>query len=59
MTTLPLGVGIIGTGPISMTHLRNAALFPGLRLELCHDAADGLRAGVRGRQPCQSAASEG
>jgi predicted dehydrogenase len=39
MTSAPLGVGIVGTGNISMTYLRNAALFPGVRLIACADVS--------------------
>ena len=39
MTTTPLGVGIIGAGNISMTYMRNAALFPALRLVACADVS--------------------
>ena len=41
MTTAPLGVGIIGTGNISTTYMRNAALFPGVRLVACADISAG------------------
>ena len=34
-----LGVGVVGTGNISMTYMRNAALFPGVRLVACADAS--------------------
>ena len=39
MTNAPLGVGIVGTGNISMTYMRNAALFPGVRLVACADVS--------------------
>lgn len=32
-----LGIGVIGCGNISMTYLRNAALFPGVELRACAD----------------------
>ena len=32
-----LGVGVVGCGNISMTYLRNAALFPGVELRACAD----------------------
>ncbi|MGJ4854912.1 Gfo/Idh/MocA family protein [Labrys sp. La1] len=32
-----LGIGVIGCGNISMTYLRNAALFPGVELKACAD----------------------
>ena len=35
--TPPLGIGVIGTGNISMTYMRNAALFADLRLVACAD----------------------
>lgn len=46
MTTPPtLGLGLIGAGNISMTYLRNAALFRGLRLVACADiSAEAARA---------------
>ncbi len=34
-----LGVGVVGCGNISMTYLRNAAIFPGVELRACADAA--------------------
>ncbi|CAM5764145.1 oxidoreductase [Labrys miyagiensis] len=34
-----LGIGVIGCGNISMTYLRNAALFPGVELRACADMA--------------------
>ncbi|WP_065091877.1 Gfo/Idh/MocA family protein [Rhizobium leucaenae] len=36
-TTEKLGIGIIGCGNISMTYLRNAALFAGIELRACTD----------------------
>src|SRR6187402_1446038 len=32
-----LGIGVVGCGNISMTYLRNAALFPGVELRACAD----------------------
>jgi predicted dehydrogenase len=34
-----LGIGVVGCGNISMTYLRNAALFPGVELRACADMA--------------------
>ena len=53
MTTAPLGVGIVGTGNISMTYMRNAALFPGVRLVACADSRPSRRG--RGRRSTASA----
>ena len=39
--TPPLGIGVIGTGNISMTYMRNAALFADLRLVACADLSAG------------------
>jgi predicted dehydrogenase len=39
LTTPPFGIGIIGAGNISMTYMRNAALFPGVRLVSCADVS--------------------
>ncbi|MGO4566694.1 Gfo/Idh/MocA family protein [Rhizobium sp. 2YAF20] len=39
-----LGVGIIGCGNISMTYLRNAALFRGLELRACADISSDMSA---------------
>lgn len=36
-STRKLGIGVIGCGNIAMTYLRNAALFPGVRLVACAD----------------------
>jgi len=49
-----LGIGIIGCGNISMTYLRNAALFSGIELRACADIsteAATLRAGEYGIRP--------
>ena len=37
-----LGIGVIGCGNISMTYLRNAALFPGVELRACADLSADL-----------------
>ena len=37
-----LGVGVVGCGNISMTYLRNAALFPGVELRACADLSADL-----------------
>ncbi|AYG62017.1 Gfo/Idh/MocA family protein [Rhizobium jaguaris] len=39
-----LGIGIIGCGNISMTYLRNAALFAGIELRACADIAADIAA---------------
>src|SRR3954449_13571595 len=39
---LGLGVGVIGCGNISMTYLRNAALFAGIELRACADLSADL-----------------
>ncbi len=39
-----LGIGIVGCGNISMTYLRNAALFPGVELRACADLSADLAA---------------
>ena len=49
-----LAIGVIGCGNISMTYLRNAALFSGVELRACADiSADmaELRAGEYGIRP--------
>jgi predicted dehydrogenase len=50
-----LGIGIVGCGNISMTYLRNAALFHGIELRACADikpAQAELRAREYGIRPC-------
>lgn len=43
--TPPFGIGVIGTGNISMTYMRNAALFADVRLVACADvSAEAARA---------------
>lgn len=37
--TAPLGIGIIGAGNISMTYMRNAGIFPGVRLVAVADVS--------------------
>lgn len=37
--TPPVGIGVIGTGNISMTYMRNAALFADVRLVACADVS--------------------
>ena len=37
-----LGIGVVGCGNISMTYLRNAALFPGVELRACADLSADL-----------------
>ncbi|HEX4764937.1 MAG TPA: Gfo/Idh/MocA family oxidoreductase [Lichenihabitans sp.] len=39
-----LGIGVVGCGNISMTYLRNAALFPGVELRACADLSGELAA---------------
>eukprot|EP01035_Chromulina_nebulosa_P013939 gene13939-18460_t len=39
-----LGIGVIGCGNISMTYLRNAALFAGVKLVACADIAPEMAA---------------
>ena len=39
-----LGIGVVGCGNISMTYLRNAALFPGVELRACADLSADLAA---------------
>ena len=38
MTSQTIGIGVIGAGNISMTYMRNAALFRGVRVVACADA---------------------
>ncbi len=44
-----LRIGVVGCGNIAMTYLRNAALFPGVRLVACADIAP-EQAALRGRE---------
>ncbi|MBZ9935202.1 Gfo/Idh/MocA family oxidoreductase [Mesorhizobium sp. BR1-1-16] len=44
-----LRIGIVGCGNIAMTYMRNAALFPGVRLAACADIAP-EQAALRGRE---------
>ncbi|TIS81258.1 MAG: Gfo/Idh/MocA family oxidoreductase, partial [Mesorhizobium sp.] len=44
-----LGIGVIGCGNISMTYLRNAALFAGVELRACADISADLAA-LRARE---------
>lgn len=37
-----LGIGVVGCGNISMTYMRNAALFPGVELRACADLSEDL-----------------
>ncbi|MER8887427.1 Gfo/Idh/MocA family oxidoreductase [Mesorhizobium sp. M0816] len=46
---IKLGIGIVGCGNISMTYLRNAALFGGLELRACADISTELAA-LRGSE---------
>ena len=43
-TKAKLGIGVIGCGNISMTYLRNAALFDGVELKACADIAADISA---------------
>ncbi|MBB3997869.1 Gfo/Idh/MocA family protein [Aureimonas pseudogalii] len=45
----PLRIGVVGCGNIAMTYMRNAALFPGVRLAACADLAPEMAA-LRGRE---------
>ncbi|MFB2549820.1 Gfo/Idh/MocA family protein [Ensifer soli] len=40
----PIGIGVIGCGNISMTYLRNAALFSGVELKACADISADMAA---------------
>lgn len=44
ITKTKLGIGVIGCGNISMTYLRNAALFSGVELKACADIASDMSA---------------
>ncbi|RUV92907.1 gfo/Idh/MocA family oxidoreductase, partial [Mesorhizobium sp. M1A.F.Ca.IN.022.07.1.1] len=44
-----LGIGVIGCGNISMTYLRNAALFAGVELRACADISADMAA-LRARE---------
>ncbi len=44
-----LRIGVVGCGNIAMTYMRNAALFPGVRLVACADIAP-EQAALRGRE---------
>ncbi|MER9432710.1 Gfo/Idh/MocA family oxidoreductase [Mesorhizobium sp. M0408] len=46
---IKLGIGVVGCGNISMTYLRNAALFGGLELRACADISTELAA-LRGSE---------
>jgi hypothetical protein len=43
-STIKLGIGVIGCGNISMTYLRNAALFGGVELRACADISADMAA---------------
>lgn len=49
MNRAKLGVGVIGCGNISMTYLRNAALFSGVELRACADISQDMSA-LRARE---------
>ncbi|RVA77033.1 Gfo/Idh/MocA family oxidoreductase, partial [Mesorhizobium sp. M7A.F.Ca.CA.001.11.2.1] len=44
ISTTKLGIGVIGCGNISMTYLRNAALFGGIELRACADISADMTA---------------
>ena len=48
-TKVKLGIGVIGCGNISMTYLRNAALFAGVELRACADISADMAA-LRARE---------
>lgn len=45
----PLRIGVVGCGNIAMTYMRNAALFPGVRLAACADLSPEMAA-LRSRE---------
>ena len=49
ISTTKLGIGVIGCGNISMTYLRNAALFGGIELRACADISADMAA-VRAKE---------
>lgn len=49
ITKMKLGIGVIGCGNISMTYLRNAALFGGVELKACADISPDMSA-LRARE---------